>query len=97
MQVIPALDPKTPIWAAGYTMQLVTRRMQEFSLWEPNRFRVFQMRERFQLGPFECAPIAQLFLCCATHMHSSSDAVHVTVQLSQRTCCLVQAAGGKSR
>ena len=53
VQVIPALDPKTPVWAAGYTMQLVTRRMQEFSLWDPDRFHVFNMRQRFQLGPFE--------------------------------------------
>ena len=58
VQVLPALDPKTPVWAAGYTMQLLSRRMQEFSMWDPDRFHVFNMRQRFQLGPFECAPVA---------------------------------------
>ena len=53
VQVLPALDPKTPVWAAGYTMQLLSRRMQEFGMWDPDRFHVFNMRQRFQLGPFE--------------------------------------------
>jgi len=30
--------------------------MLEFNLWNPDRFKVFQMRQRFQLGPFECGP-----------------------------------------
>ena len=55
-QVVPALDPSTPIYAGGFSMQLIKRRMMEFSLWNPDRFKVFRMRERFQLGPFECAP-----------------------------------------
>ena len=55
-QVVPALDPNTPIYAGGFSMQLIKRRMMEFNLWNPDRFKVFHMRERFQLGPFECAP-----------------------------------------
>ena len=55
-QVLPALDPKTPVYAAGYTMQLLSRRMQEFGMWDPDRFHVFNMRQRFDLGPFEYAP-----------------------------------------
>lgn len=55
-QVVPALDPNTPIYAGGFSMQLIKRRMMEFNLWNPDRFKVFRMRERFQLGPFECAP-----------------------------------------
>ena len=54
-QVVPALDPNTPIYAGGFSMQLIKRRMMEFNLWNPDRFKVFHMRERFQLGPFECA------------------------------------------
>ena len=55
-QVVPALDPNTPIYAGGFSMQLIKRRMMEFNLWNPDRFKTFRMRERFQLGPFECAP-----------------------------------------
>lgn len=55
-QVVPALDPNTPIYAGGFSMQLIKRRMMEFNLWNPDRFKVFHMRERFQLGPFECVP-----------------------------------------
>ncbi|KAK9828609.1 hypothetical protein WJX72_001027 [[Myrmecia] bisecta] len=55
--VIPALDPATPVFAAGFSMQLVKRRLQEFNLWDESRFHVFQMNQRFQLGPFECEPI----------------------------------------
>ena len=68
-QVLPALDPKTPVWAAGYTMQLLSRRMQEFGMWDPDRFHVFNMRQRFDLGPFEWAPpycVTQASNCEAT-------------------------------
>ncbi len=54
-QVVPALDPSTPIYAGGFSMALIQRRMQEFNLWDESRFKTFQMRQRFQLGPFECA------------------------------------------
>lgn len=55
MQVVPALDPSTPIYAAGFSMALIQRRLQEFNLWDESRFHKFKMRERFTLGPFECA------------------------------------------
>uniref|UniRef100_A0A7S1SH70 Uncharacterized protein n=1 Tax=Tetraselmis chuii TaxID=63592 RepID=A0A7S1SH70_9CHLO len=55
--VVPALDPRTPIYAGGFAMELIKRRMQEFNLWDESRFRTFSMRERFELGPFECEPI----------------------------------------
>ena len=51
--VVPALDPSTPIYAGLFTMQLIKRRMQEFSLWNDKRFKVFEMNERFQAGPFD--------------------------------------------
>ena len=52
-QVVPGLDPKTPIYAASFVMQLVQRRMAEYSMWNPDRFHTMEMRQRFQLGPFE--------------------------------------------
>ncbi len=57
IQVVPALDPKTPIFAAGFAMELIKKRLQEFNLWDESRFRTFTMRERFELGPFECVPL----------------------------------------
>lgn len=55
--VVPGLDPNTPIYAASFVMELVQRRMAEYSLWNPHRFHTMEMRQRFQLGPFECEPI----------------------------------------
>ena len=112
--VVPALDPTTPIYAGGFPMQLIKRRLQarareeaeggggrgggrgwsgvegarpqplaqahplahkqqrpsahdpphppmpplqEFNLWDEDRMHVIKMREKFQLGPFECEPI----------------------------------------
>ena len=53
LQVFPALDPSTKIYAAGFTMELIRRRLQEFNLYDADRCRVFNMGERFRLGPFE--------------------------------------------
>ena len=53
LQVFPALDPSTKIYAAGFTMELIRRRLQEFNLYDADRCRVFTMGERFRLGPFE--------------------------------------------
>jgi mRNA degradation ribonuclease J1/J2 len=53
LQVIPALDPNTPIYAGAFTMQLVRRRLQEFNLFNEERFHTFKMRDQFQAGPFE--------------------------------------------
>lgn len=54
--VVPALQPDVPIYAAKFPMQLVKKRLLEYSLWNESRFKTFDMRERFQCGPFECAP-----------------------------------------
>ena len=53
--VVPALHPNTPIYAGTFTMQLVKRRLSEFSLFDERRFQTFRMRESFPAGPFECA------------------------------------------
>ena len=53
VQVIPALDPNTPIYAGAFTMQLIRRRLQEFNLFNEKRFNTFKMRNSFQAGPFE--------------------------------------------
>jgi glyoxylase-like metal-dependent hydrolase (beta-lactamase superfamily II) len=52
--VVPALHPNTPIYAGRFTMQLVKRRLSEFSLFDEHRFQTFQMRQSFPAGPFEC-------------------------------------------
>lgn len=52
-QVVPALDPATPIYASSFVMQLVKRRLTEYNLWDEKRFITFDMRQRFQAGPFE--------------------------------------------
>lgn len=54
--VVPALDPGTPIYAAGFSMQLIKRRMMEFNMWNEERFNIFSMRQRFMAGPFEVEP-----------------------------------------
>ncbi len=41
------------MYAASFVMELVQRRMVEYSMWNPDRFNVLEMRQRFQLGPFE--------------------------------------------
>ena len=51
--VIPALAPSTPVYGGLFTMQLVERRMREFNLWGGGeRFKVIDMGERFDAGPF---------------------------------------------
>ncbi|KAI7836750.1 hypothetical protein COHA_009388 [Chlorella ohadii] len=55
--VVPALDPSTPIYAGGFPMQLIKRRLQEFNLYDEGRLHTINMRQPFQLGPFECTPI----------------------------------------
>ncbi|KAL4452436.1 hypothetical protein ABPG75_008098 [Micractinium tetrahymenae] len=55
--VVPALDPATPIYAGGFPMQLIKRRLQEFNLYDEARCHTINMRQPFQLGPFECTPI----------------------------------------
>lgn len=51
--VVPALDPSTPIYASRFVMQLIERRMREYSLWDEKRFKVFEIGDTFQGGPFQ--------------------------------------------
>ena len=51
--VVPALDPSTPIYASRFVMQLIERRMREYSLWDEKRFKIFEIGDTFQGGPFE--------------------------------------------
>jgi beta-CASP RNase J family ribonuclease len=54
-QIVPALDPKTPIFASSFTLALIKRRMMEFGLWDPARFKLFELGrdKRWKAGPFE--------------------------------------------
>ena len=56
--VVPALNPETPVYAGEFSMQLIQRRMREYNLYDDNKFRTFNMRQRFRCGPFECATAA---------------------------------------
>ena len=49
-------------------MALIQRRLQEFNLWDESRFHTFQMRQRFQLGPFECVDCPCSLLLAPGHM-----------------------------
>lgn len=52
-QVVPALDPGCPIYTTSFVRRLVERRMTEFSLWNEDRFKLFEMRKPFTAGPFQ--------------------------------------------
>ncbi|XP_052489471.1 ribonuclease J isoform X1 [Gossypium raimondii] len=56
-QVIPALDPHTPIYASSFTMELIKKRLKENGIFVPSRLKVFKMRKRFTAGPFEIEPL----------------------------------------
>ncbi|XP_019175499.1 PREDICTED: uncharacterized protein LOC109170789 isoform X2 [Ipomoea nil] len=55
--VIPALDSDTPIFASSFTLELIKKRLKEFSIFVPSRLKVFKTRRRFTAGPFEVEPI----------------------------------------
>lgn len=55
--VVPALDPKTPIYATGFTMQLIVKRLKEYGLHPGSRCKQISMKSRFMAGPFEVEPI----------------------------------------
>eukprot|EP00850_Spirogloea_muscicola_P012211 SM000078S22070 [mRNA] locus=s78:195221:200717:- [translate_table: standard] len=55
--VLPALDPKTPIYATGFTLQLIKRRLKEFNLPMADRCKKIQMQKKFRAGPFEVEPL----------------------------------------
>ncbi|CAM6097811.1 unnamed protein product [Calypogeia fissa] len=56
--VVPALDPKTPIYATGFTMELIKARLKAYNMASPEgRCRTFEMNRRFAAGPFEIEPV----------------------------------------
>ncbi|XP_039017159.1 ribonuclease J-like isoform X2 [Hibiscus syriacus] len=55
--VIPALDPRTPIFASSFTMELIKNRLKENGIFVPSRLKVFKVRKRFMAGPFEIEPL----------------------------------------
>ncbi|GJP71570.1 hypothetical protein CLOP_g2396 [Closterium sp. NIES-67] len=55
--VLPALDPSTPVFATGFTMQLVKRRLKEHNLPFEKRCKAVQMRTPFTAGPFQVEPV----------------------------------------
>ncbi|KAG2451327.1 hypothetical protein HYH02_003932 [Chlamydomonas schloesseri] len=76
--VVPALDPATPIYASSFVMQLVKRRLTEYNLWDEKRFKTFDMRQRFQAGPFEIEPVRVTHSipdCCGLIMRSDEGTI----------------------
>ncbi|XP_047330327.1 ribonuclease J [Impatiens glandulifera] len=55
--VIPALDPRTPIFASSFTMELIKKRLKEYGFFVPSRLKVFKTKKKFTAGPFEIEPI----------------------------------------
>jgi mRNA degradation ribonuclease J1/J2 len=49
--VIPALDPRTPVYTGGFTMELVKRRMLEYNLWDDKRFITVNRGDKYVLLP----------------------------------------------
>ncbi|KXZ55695.1 hypothetical protein GPECTOR_2g1245 [Gonium pectorale] len=76
--VVPALDPSTPIYASSFVMQLVKKRLAEYNLWDEKRFITFEMRQRFQAGPFEIEPVRVTHSipdCCGLIMRSDEGTI----------------------
>ncbi|KAH7444747.1 hypothetical protein KP509_02G090000 [Ceratopteris richardii] len=55
--VFPVLDPSTPIYATSFTMELIKRRLDEYAIKSDGRLKIFDMRTRFNAGPFEIESI----------------------------------------
>ena len=76
--VVPALDPGTPIYAGGFAMQLIKRRLQEFNLWDASRMHTLEVRKPFQCGPFEVEPLRVTHSipdCCGLIMRSEHGTI----------------------
>lgn len=76
--VVPALDPGTPIYAGGMSMQLIKRRLQEFNLWQPSRMHTLKMRQPISMGPFEVEPLRVTHSipdCCGLVMRSEHGTI----------------------
>lgn len=79
-QIIPALDPATPIYASTFTLELIRRRMMEFGLWDPRRFKTYGVGpdKRFQLGPFEAEAVRVTHSipdCCGLFLRCSDGTI----------------------
>lgn len=55
--VFPVLDPSTPVYATSFTMELIKRRLDEYTIKSDGRLKTFDMRTTFNAGPFEIEPI----------------------------------------
>lgn len=76
--VVPALDPKTPIYAGGFPMQLIKRRMLEYNMWDEKRMRTIEMRKKFTAGPFEIEPFRVTHSipdCCGLVLRSDQGTI----------------------
>jgi L-ascorbate metabolism protein UlaG (beta-lactamase superfamily) len=76
--VVPALDPGTPIYAGGFPMQLIKRRLLEYNLWDASRMHVINMREPFQAGPFQVEPFRVTHSipdCCGLVLRSDQGTI----------------------
>ncbi|XP_074317187.1 ribonuclease J isoform X2 [Silene latifolia] len=79
--VIPALDPKTPIFASSFTLELIKKRLKEFGIFVPSRLKVFRTRKRFSAGPFEIEPIRVTHSipdCCGLVMRCADGTIFHT-------------------
>ena len=79
--VVPALDPATPIYAGGMSMQLIKRRLQEFNLWDQDRMHILNMRKKIQMGPFEVEPVRVTHSipdCCGLVLRSEHGTIFHT-------------------
>ncbi|KAK9668898.1 hypothetical protein RND81_13G094500 [Saponaria officinalis] len=79
--VIPALDPKTPIFASSFTMELIKKRLKEFGIFVPSRLKIFRTRKRFAAGPFEIEPIRVTHSipdCCGLVMRCADGTIFHT-------------------
>eukprot|EP00250_Pteridium_aquilinum_P012858 c20989_g1_i1 orf=816-3770(-) len=55
--VFPVLDPSTPVYATSFTMELIKRRLDEYAINCDGRLKTFDMKTRFNAGPFDIEPI----------------------------------------
>ncbi|WIA08050.1 hypothetical protein OEZ85_007517 [Tetradesmus obliquus] len=76
--VIPALDPATPVYAGSFVMQLVARRLQEYNLYNPDRFKVIEMLKEYEMGPFQVTPLRVTHSipdCCGLILRSEHGSI----------------------
>ena len=54
-QIVAALDLATHSYTTSFVRRLVERRLTEFSLWDPNRFKLFELRRHPYNRALECS------------------------------------------